>query len=61
MDEEVERHRLNRDSLELELQALKQTFSSVENFSDNVDSKQSNAEQPEEYMSRLVVLLSSLI
>lgn len=61
MDEEVERHRLIRDSLELELQALRLTFSTVENFNGNVDSGNSNAEQPEEHISRLVVLLSSLI
>ena len=61
MDEEVERHRLIRDSLELELQALRQTFSSVENFTGNVDSGNSNAEQLEEHISRSVELLSSLI
>lgn len=59
MDEEVERHRLIRDSLEL--QDLRLTFSSVENFTGNVDSGNSNAEQPEEHISRSVVLLSSLI
>lgn len=59
MDEEVERHRLIRDSLEL--QDLRLTFSSVENFTGNVDSGNSNAEQPEKHISRSVVLLSSLI
>ena len=61
MDEEVERHRLIRDSLELELQALRQRLASVENFTENVDSGNSNVEHTEEHISRSVMLLSSLI
>ena len=61
MDEEVERHRLIRDSLELELQALRQRLASVENITENVDSGNSNVEQTEEHISRSVMLLSSLI
>ncbi|KAM3708012.1 hypothetical protein ACJW31_02G067300 [Castanea mollissima] len=54
MDEEVERHRLIRDSLELELQALRQRLASVENFTENVDSGNSNVEHTEEHISRLL-------
>ena len=61
MDEEVERHRLIRDSLELELQALRQRLASVENITENVDSGNSNVEHTEEHISRSVMLLSSLI
>lgn len=61
MDEEVERHRLIRDSLELELQALRQRLASVENFTENVDSGNSNVEHTEEHISRSVMLLSFLI
>ncbi|KAL5781898.1 hypothetical protein ACOSP7_006927 [Xanthoceras sorbifolium] len=56
MDEEVERHRLIRDSLELELQAFRQRLSIVENFPDIVDSENTNAEHTEGQMSRLLQL-----
>ncbi|CAL1397532.1 unnamed protein product [Linum trigynum] len=39
MDKEVERHRLIRESSELELQTLRQRLSAVENFADIVDSE----------------------
>ena len=61
MDEEVERHRLIRDSMELELQSLRQRLASVENFTENVDSGIGNSEHAEEHISRSVLLLSSLI
>ncbi|CAN1806259.1 Kinesin-like protein KIN-12C [Linum perenne] len=40
MDKEVERHRFIRESLELELQTLRQRLSAVETFADCVDSEQ---------------------
>ncbi|KAK2647075.1 hypothetical protein Ddye_022270 [Dipteronia dyeriana] len=52
MDEEVERHRLIRNSLELELQAFRDRLSTVENFADIVDSENTNAEHSEGQMSR---------
>ncbi|KAK3190165.1 hypothetical protein Dsin_029726 [Dipteronia sinensis] len=52
MDEEVERHRLIRNSLELELQAFRERLSTVENFPDIVDSENINAEHSEDQMSR---------
>ncbi|KAH7520915.1 hypothetical protein FEM48_Zijuj08G0196300 [Ziziphus jujuba var. spinosa] len=50
MDDEVERHRLIRDSLELELQALRQRLSTVENSAGIVDSDNINAEQTQIYV-----------
>lgn len=47
MDEEVERHRLIRNSLELELQALRHRMLSVESFAENT-----NVEQTEDQLSR---------
>ncbi|XP_022760764.1 kinesin-like protein KIN-12C isoform X2 [Durio zibethinus] len=52
LDQEVERHRLIRNSLEHELQALRDRLSKVDNFSDIVDSVNSNAEQNENLISR---------
>ncbi|KAI9195107.1 hypothetical protein LWI28_011738 [Acer negundo] len=52
MDEEVERHRLIRNSLELELQDFRERLSTVENFPDIVDSENTNAEHSEGQMSR---------
>lgn len=60
MNEEVERHRVIRDSLELELQVLRQMLSSVENFTENADSGNSITQQPEDHISMSVLLLSSL-
>lgn len=57
MNEEVEKQKLIRDSLELELQALRRTFSSVEYLTVNVDSGSPNAEQPEEHISRSACFL----
>ncbi|XVE96487.1 hypothetical protein REPUB_Repub02eG0226200 [Reevesia pubescens] len=51
LDEEVERHRLIRNSLELELQALTDRLSKVDNF-DIVHSVSSNAKQTESLISR---------
>lgn len=48
MREEVEGHRLIRDTLELELLALRERMLTVENFSDNMDSANSNCEQEAE-------------
>lgn len=53
MDEEVERHRLVSNSLERELQALRQRMLTVEFFSENT-----NVEQTEDQLSRLGVLLA---
>ncbi|PRQ39572.1 putative plus-end-directed kinesin ATPase [Rosa chinensis] len=52
MDDEVERHRLIRDALELELQALRQRLSTVENFTENADSENTKAEEDEDLISR---------
>ncbi|KAK9289237.1 hypothetical protein L1049_017711 [Liquidambar formosana] len=52
MDEEVERHRLIRDSLELELQALRQRMLTVENFTENMDLENINGEQTDDQISR---------
>ncbi|OMO53413.1 C2 calcium-dependent membrane targeting [Corchorus capsularis] len=51
LDEEVERHRLIRNSLEHELQALRDRLSKVDNFA-VVNSVSSNAEMDEELISR---------
>lgn len=52
VDGEVERHRLIRDSLELELQALRQRLSTVENFTDIVDTTVTNIGPAEDQVSR---------
>lgn len=62
MEEEVEKHKLTRDSLEFELQALKERMLTVENFtevmgSDNLDVEQ----QPEDQLSRLELMLAFLV
>ncbi|KAG6731459.1 hypothetical protein I3842_01G130000 [Carya illinoinensis] len=51
MNEEVEKHRVIRDSLELELQVLRQMLSSVENFTEKADSGNSIAQQREDHIS----------
>lgn len=56
MNDEVERHRLIRDALELELQALRHRLLTVENFSENVDSENMNSEQAENLISRYRLL-----
>ena len=61
MDEEVERHRLIRNSLEHELQALRDRLSKVDNFADIVYSVNSNAEQTEELISRSRPLFAFLL
>lgn len=53
MDEEVERHRLIRNSLELELQALRQRMLTVESFTENT-----NVEQTEDQLSRQLYNIS---
>ena len=53
MDEEVERHRLISNSLECELQALRQRMLTVECFTENT-----NVEQTEDQLSRLGLLLA---
>lgn len=53
MEKEVERHRIIRDSSELELQALRQRLLTVENFTENRDSENSTGERPaEDQLSR---------
>ncbi|EEF43163.1 ATP binding protein, putative [Ricinus communis] len=52
MDEEVERHRMIRESLELELQDLRQRLLTVENFTDIVDSGNTISVQIEDPISR---------
>lgn len=52
MDDEVERHRLIRDALELELQALRKRLSTVENFTENAVSENTKGEEDEDMISR---------
>ncbi|KAJ0092744.1 hypothetical protein Patl1_24783 [Pistacia atlantica] len=52
MDEEVERHQLMRESLQLEIQSLRQRLSTVESFPDILDSGNTNSEHTEDQMSR---------
>ena len=52
MDDEVERHRLIGDSLELELKTLKQRLLTVENLTENVDVETTNAEYTENQIFR---------
>ncbi|XP_050372198.1 kinesin-like protein KIN-12C [Argentina anserina] len=52
MDDEVERHRLIRDALELELQALRQRLSTVKSFTENADSENTKTEEDEDLISR---------
>ncbi|CAK9182804.1 unnamed protein product [Ilex paraguariensis] len=62
MEEDVERHQLIRDSLEQELQALRQRLLAVENFTENMDSVHSNAEQlAENQLTRTPQNLSVLL
>lgn len=60
MDKEVERHRLIRDSLELELQALRQRLSTVESCSD-ITGLENSSENNEAQMSRSKLLLVMLL
>lgn len=48
MDEEVERHRLIRESLELELQALRHRLSTVDNFPDTLAADNTYSSQNED-------------
>lgn len=52
MDDDVERHRLIRDALELELQALRKRLSTVENFTENAVSENTKGEEDEDMISR---------
>ncbi|XP_060959954.1 kinesin-like protein KIN-12C isoform X1 [Cannabis sativa] len=52
MDDEVEQHRLSRDSLELELNALKQRLLTVENLTEDLDSENLNVEHSENQIYR---------
>ena len=55
MDEEVGRHRLISDSLEIELQALKERLLLVENLPQHADSDNTSV-HPDEQTSRLELL-----
>lgn len=46
MNEEVERHRIMTDSLELETQALRQRLLTVENYAENRELEHSTGERP---------------
>ncbi|XP_050216404.1 kinesin-like protein KIN-12C isoform X2 [Mercurialis annua] len=52
MDEEVERHKLVRESLELELQALRDRLLTAGNFTDIINSVNATAAQSEDPVSR---------
>lgn len=66
MEEEVERHRMIRDSLELEHQSLRHKFiSTIENFPEDSDFGNSDSKQPagpaEHQLSRSSQPLSDFI
>lgn len=62
MEEEVEKHKLTRDSLEFELQALKERMLTVENFTEIMGSDNSDVDQqPEDQLSRSDVMLAFLL
>lgn len=62
MEEEVEKHKLTRDSLEFELQALKERMLTVENFTEVMGSDNSDVEQqPEDQLSRSELMLAFLV
>lgn len=62
MEEEVEKHKLTRDSLEFELQALKERMLTVENFTEVMGSNNSDVEQqPEDQLSRSELMLAFLV
>lgn len=52
MDDEVERHRLIRDSLETELKALRQRLLMVESLTENVELESADVEQTQNQISR---------
>ncbi|XP_057959011.1 kinesin-like protein KIN-12C isoform X2 [Malania oleifera] len=52
MNGEVDRHQLIRDSLEQEIQSLRQRLLSVEYFAENIDSENLNAEEIDHQISR---------
>ncbi|VFQ74892.1 unnamed protein product [Cuscuta campestris] len=52
MEEEVESHHMIRDSLELELQALKERLLTVENFTESLDFNRSVLQRTEEQFQR---------
>lgn len=52
MDEEVERHRIMRDSLEVETQALRERLLTVENYAENMESEHSTGRPAEDQLSR---------
>lgn len=52
MDEEVERHRLIRDSLEWELKALRNRLLNVENLTEHEDLENANDEEIRTQISR---------
>ncbi|VFQ83990.1 unnamed protein product [Cuscuta campestris] len=52
MEEEVESHHMIRDSLELELQALKERLLTVENFNESLDFNRSGLQHTEERFQR---------
>ncbi|XP_058076722.1 kinesin-like protein KIN-12F isoform X2 [Magnolia sinica] len=55
MGDDVERHRLMREDLELELQALRQRMMTVENVTENFDAENSSVEERVEcQMSRII-------
>ncbi|KAJ8766501.1 hypothetical protein K2173_022560 [Erythroxylum novogranatense] len=56
MSEEVERHRLMRDSLEMELRCLRHRLSTVENLSDVMDSENREFSNNEHHISRRLEL-----
>ncbi|GAV71636.1 Kinesin domain-containing protein/Kinesin-relat_1 domain-containing protein [Cephalotus follicularis] len=53
MDEEVERHRLIRESLELEIHALRHRLSTVENLTGIMDTENRNGEQADQLSRQL--------
>lgn len=60
MSEEVDRHQLIRNSLEHELQAMRERLTTFDNFHAVVDSFNKNAGHTEDQISRLTSLCFSV-
>lgn len=52
MEEEVEQHHMIRESLELELQALKERLLTVENFTEKLELKNSGSQLTKDQFPR---------
>lgn len=60
MDQDVEKHRIIRDSLEMELQGLRKRLARVESFAENQDIASVNGRYSEDHLPRSALAFSSL-